>query len=95
MFKLFKKNKKEVTIDGSSYEIDDAVYYYIKGLKDEIDYKNKELKEIKPIVESCDYKPAMSRDCVDCKYVIRSTWDGSPVACRKDNLCLDFARKED
>ena len=49
-----------------------------------------ELKRIKPIVESKDYKPALSKDCGDCKFCVRSPWNDDIIGCRKDNVCADF-----
>lgn len=49
-----------------------------------------ELDAIKPILSSDSYKPAISRDCVDCKYALRSEHSGDVIGCRKDNLCVDF-----
>lgn len=49
-----------------------------------------ELEALRPIVESPHYKPAMSKDCADCKFVVVNRWNSRIVGCRKDNLCEDF-----
>ena len=54
-----------------------------------------ELKAIKPVIESPDYKPPKSKDCSDCQYAVYSPLDRiSVIGCRKDSLCEDFKPKE-
>lgn len=84
-----------VFINGKIYEVNEAVYNYITALEKDL-YKVKgELEIIKPILENKDLKPAISKDCQDCKYAVKSRWNGDPLGCRKDNLCPDFTPMEE
>lgn len=83
------------------FEVDGRVFNYVTELKEEIrDLKHKEselegeLKAIKPIVERKDYKPAVSEDCYNCMYVVKSPWNGNILGCRKDNVCEDYKPEE-
>lgn len=96
--KLFKgKEYGGVVIYGKPYVVEKEVEEYVEKLQKYInDLEFEKLKLIqelgvtKPILKSGDYKPAISRDCADCKYAARSTWNGDVLGCRKDNLCDDF-----
>ena len=99
-----KKLKRYVFIDDVIYYVDDEVADHIDKLNEELQNtldklfaeKSKlmrtenELKAIKQLVESKEYKPAMSKDCQDCKYALKSKFNGELIGCRKDNLCNDF-----
>lgn len=39
-------------------------------------------------------QPAMSELCKECKYVIKSNWDGSVLKCCKNCVCSDFEKEE-
>lgn len=54
----------------------------------------RELDAIKPIVQNKNYEPAISKDCRDCIYVIKSPYSGEILGCRKNNVCGDFKEKE-
>ena len=101
-----KNNKNDLIIDyilpnGERCIIDKNALVYIKEtiekierLKNENYRLSSELKAIKPVVESADYKPALSADCQDCIYCVKSRWSGEILGCRKDNICEDFKRGE-
>lgn len=96
------KEKKECFVNDRFMYIDKYVADYIDKLEKqslersyEINRLRNELEAIKPIVSSYDYDPAKSRDCVDCKYVVRSSWNGDVLACRKDNLCPNFVPSDE
>lgn len=98
---LFKRKVKEVCVvdigDGNCFTIPREVDEYIKSLileKSSLKHRNRrleeDLKEIKPIVNEATFKQAMTGDCVNCKYVMLSSLDGSVLCCMKDNVCEDF-----
>lgn len=78
------------------------VYNYIsnlrtenRDLKRENEKLNYELKYIKPIVENKELKPAISKNCEDCIYCIKSPFYRKDIlGCIKDNVCDDFKKGE-
>ena len=85
-------NKNEKPIETIDYK---EKYFEIDKKYRDLQFENSklkaELKRIKPIVESKDYKPAISKDCGDCKFCVRSPWNNDIIiGCRKDNVCADF-----
>ena len=101
---LKKKNLYELKTNSDSFIVNLKLYNYITSLRDEIYDLEKEklrienekqrleseLNAIKPILNSNDYKPAISEDCGSCVYVVRSTYSGKVLGCRKDNVCDDY-----
>ena len=63
------------------------------NLKHKISNLKYELESIKPIIATKDLKPAISRDCINCKFVVKSPWNGAILGCRKDIVCEDFVPK--
>lgn len=98
-----KKTTYPVYIDSIKFEVKDLMLVYmIERLKDDNgDLKRKmaemthELTRIKPILEHKDFKPAISKDCADCKFAVKSQWNHEILGCRKNNLCEDFSLKEE
>lgn len=97
-----RKNTYPVFLYGEIYRVEPEVGKLIDKLRDELrDTKHEltvmecELKRIKPIIEHKDFKPAVSKDCADCQFVVKSPWDHEVLGCRKDNLCEDFRKKEE
>lgn len=102
MFK--KKDLYELKTNNDSFMVNLKLYNYVTSLRDEIYELKKEkfhienenqrleceLNAIKPILNSNDYKPAISEDCDSCVYVVRSTYSGKVLGCRKDNVCDDY-----
>lgn len=88
-------NKNEKPIKKIDYK---EKYFEINEKYQDLQFENlnlkAELKCIKPIVESKDYKPALSKDCGDCKFCVRSPWNNDIIGCRKDNVCADFETME-
>lgn len=88
-------NKNEKPIKKINYK---EKYFEINEKYQDLQFENlnlkAELKCIKPIVESKDYKPALSKDCGDCKFCVRSPWNNDIIGCRKDNVCADFETME-
>ena len=88
-------NKNEKSIKKIDYK---EKYFEIDKKYQDLQFENlnlkAELKCIKPIVESKDYKPALSKDCGDCKFCVRSPWNNDIIGCRKDNVCADFETME-
>ena len=83
------------------FEVNGHVFNYVTELEQEIrdlKYKNseleKELKAIKPVVERKEYKPAISEDCYNCIYVVKSPFNSNILGCRKDNVCTDYKPEE-
>ena len=83
------------------FEVDGHVFNYIVELKQEISNLKRtkielerELKAIKPIVERKEYKPAISEDCYNCIYVVKSPFNNNILGCRKDNVCEDYKPEE-
>lgn len=96
-----KEAKKPILIDSEITYVDSSVADYIDVLsreRNELLVMNNrlshELDKITPVVESKDYKPALSKDCGTCKYVVKSTHDGNILGCCKDNVCDDYSPKE-
>lgn len=88
-------NKNEKPIEKIDYQ---EKYFEIERKYHDLEFENSklkmELKCIKSVVESKDYKPALSKDCGDCKFCVRSSWNGCVIGCRKDNVCADFEKEE-
>ena len=88
-------NKNEKPIKKINYK---EKYFEIDEKYQDLQFENlnlkAELKCIKPIVESKDYKPALSKDCGDCKFCVRSPWNNDIIGCRKDNVGADFETME-
>lgn len=87
-----------IFIDNERYFINPEVHKYIKKLEDGVDYYKslsngfeKELKEIKPVLEAPGLKPAVSLYCERCKFALRSSYNKEVLGCRKDVLCKDFS----
>ena len=102
---LFRNEPEDIMIvdigDGNCFMVPREVSTYIDSLKDENFelMKSKqsllmELDSIKPVINSPGYEPALSRDCGDCKYVVRGRWNGEIIGCRKNNVCEDFVPRE-
>lgn len=97
-----KKEKIQFHIpDGDDVFLEKSVVKYIEKLERDLDnakhnarMAKNELECIKPIVESKKLKPAVSKSCENCRYVVTSRWDGEVLGCRKDCVCEDFSPKE-
>lgn len=50
-----------------------------------------ELDRIKPVLECEKLTPAVSRKCRECKYVVKSSWNGDILGCCKDSVCESFS----
>lgn len=86
-----------IYIDGECYFVNPVVSNKIRKLEKGLDYYKslsngfeKELKEIKPVLEAPGLKPAVSLYCERCKFALRSSYNKEVLACRKDALCKDF-----
>lgn len=91
-----------VTYDDKEYRVSYDAMLIINELKKEIhELKHKkrsaelELEALRPVIENPKYKPAMSNDCDECKFVVKNRWNGRVIGCRKDNLCGDFMPREE
>lgn len=99
----FSKDKKAtdwIFIDNERFFVHPEVCKYIKKLEDGNDYYKtlsngyeKELKEIKPILEVPGLKPAVGFYCKDCEYVLQSPYNNDVLRCRKDVICDSFKSK--
>ena len=101
MFNRRKGSLCYIHTDDGVLEMSQATYDYIQSLKKELrDTKGElikvqaELKALKPVITNKDWKPAMSSDCGECKYVVRSRWNSDIIGCRKDCVCNDFAKED-
>lgn len=81
--------------------VDVDTYLYIQRLKSKINELEHEkhgieaeLRAIKPVVETGNLTPAVSRECGNCKYVVRSSWSNDIIGCRKSCTCEDFTPEE-
>ena len=95
------KDKEAVYIDGTLFYVPPEVKRYIdeyiqtnKNLLDKNWSLEQQLERIKPIVEDKKLKPALSRNCSGCKYVVKSSWNGEPLKCCRDSVCEDYTPKE-
>lgn len=52
------------------------------------------IKEDYPILRDPTLDPAVSVLCKECKYVIKSNWDGGALKCCKNVVCINFEREE-
>lgn len=103
-FKRDKNDKEErnvkprtFVLNGKVFLIDEEVYKYIEQLQNkefELSKVRHELEAVKPIVKSNKYRQAISIDCGDCKYVVRSPYSKDIIGCCKDNVCEDFTRRD-
>lgn len=89
-----------IPVDDGILKMNQATYNYIMKLENKIANLErekvkieKELKAIKPVIESKNYTQAISKDCGECKFVVRSRWNGDIIGCRKNGVCDDFAPK--
>ena len=100
---MFKKKEKLYSVyipkESQLYYVPKPVQEYIwfleKAVTDnehELDKAKMELKIIKPVLESGTLKPAVSKSCYDCKYCVRSRWNGDILGCNKDLVCGDFTK---
>ena len=101
---MFGRRKKKTDLnlvalppDGGKYFMDDETLKYINKLREELDNVKfekikleKELKAIKPVIENKKLKPAISAHCLDCKFVVKSNWNGNILGCKKDCVCDSF-----
>lgn len=102
---MFGKKKESmcfIAIDDGILEMNQATYNYIVQLRNDMnDIKHEkikveaELRAIKPVIESKQYEPAISSDCGECKFVVRSMWSNDIIGCRKNGVCEDYAPKEE
>lgn len=107
MFGFFKKKEKaetwSVCVDDVYYNIDSKVArhfenleYENKRLKKDVEELRKKIDEIQTYSKQEGYTPAISRECIDCAYVIESGYSGYGgriIGCRKNMLCEDFKPK--
>jgi hypothetical protein len=101
MFKHKKFNCAVVNKDGVVMIMDKETYKYLQGLereKEDLEKKScklqNELDTIKPVLEDGNLKPAVSKSCRGCRFVVRSRWNGDILGCCKDNLCDDYQPEE-
>lgn len=66
-----------------------------KNLKHMVESLNEELMDVKKFTTNATFKQAMSKDCINCKYVMASSWDDRILCCIKDNVCDDFTPREE
>lgn len=101
---MFGKKEKlyDCYICGVTFRVPKDALFRIEDLKrvlDKYEYECKvlenKLKEIEPIVESKKLKPAISTNCLDCKFCIRSRHGGDILGCCHDNVCDDYDPKEE
>lgn len=72
-------------------------YYDIKSDLDECKRENAEMKhkiEIDwPVISNPLLEPAISRQCRNCKYAVKSGWDNDVLKCCKNSICMDFQKE--
>ena len=64
--------------------------------KSEIAKLKQELEYVLPIVKNVDLKPAISEECINCKFAVIDYFHYPPriLGCRKDQLCNDYHPNE-
>lgn len=82
--------KRVVDLETKLYDLEKD-YHNIKFDKIKLET---ELNEIRPILDSKNYKPALSEECIQCEYSVVSRFNRL-IGCRKDIVCEDFKKKED
>lgn len=103
---LFGKKKEthmfHIMIDGKGFYVEPDLYDAINELRDKYreaihdkGYAEKELEAIKPIFEEGKLKPAVTRNCGVCRFVVRSVFSQDIIGCRKDAVCEDFCKQEE
>lgn len=77
--------------------MDHVVFDYIQDLEkkiDELERKNSklqlELDTIKPVLETGNLTPAVSKSCKDCKFVVKSRFNNQILGCCRDSVCDKF-----
>lgn len=104
MFGFFKKKEKaetwSVRVDDVYYDVDLRVAKYFENLKRENsrlkndnDILREQIKELKAYTSIEGYAPAVSQECGDCMYVVKSRCLGGVIGCRKNMICEDFKPK--
>lgn len=107
---FWKKKEKETmcvisTSDGI-LTMNQATYDYVCDLRMKLSKMTDELTAIKPILESPDLKPALSKHCDDCRFVVYSPYTseydvfGNPIhrtilGCRRNSLCSYYLPHEE
>lgn len=92
-----KNELYDVWIKNKKYPVPEEVFDYISSLKNKVkdlEYAEKELKSIKPILSNGDFDPPVSKHCQECDFVVLSMWDKTPVGCRKNLVCESFRKKD-
>ena len=46
-----------------------------------------------PVISNPLLEPAISEQCKNCKYVIKSSWDGAVLKCCKNSVCMNFQKE--
>lgn len=72
-------------------------YYDTKSDLAECKSENAEMKnkiEIDwPVISNPILEPAISEQCRNCKYVIKSGWNNDVLKCCKNSVCMDFEKE--
>lgn len=80
------------------YEMSNREFWDLKG--ELVDCKHEKrllelkIKEDYPILHDPTLDPVVSVLCKECKYVIKSNWDGGALKCCKNVVCVNFEREE-
>lgn len=91
------------TFDGGEVGyVDKTAYTYIKNLENKLyDMEHEkrklewELRSIKPVLETPGLKPAVSTQCRNCRFGVRSSYNGDVIGCNINCVCGDFSPKEE
>lgn len=87
-------DKKEILVDADTCRYIIYLERKIRDIRHEKHGLKAELRAIKPVVETGNLTPAVSRECGNCKYVVRSSWSNDIIGCRKSCTCEDFTPEE-
>lgn len=98
-----RKNKVCCTIPlgdrDETFNVDLEVYNYMRHLEfkcarieAEKSGLERELDAIRPIINDEHFETAISAGCGECKYVVRSPYNGRILGCRRKNVCEGFER---
>lgn len=83
-----------VWINEERFLVPSAVSDHMNKLLSENIELKAELEHIRPILTNPELKPAISRDCFNCKFVLRSAISGAILGCKKDNVCEDYVEEK-
>lgn len=87
---LISYNGDEARVSLDAWSIFISLKEELRDVKREKENLENELKCLRPIIESPGYTAPKSKECDDCKFVVKNRCNGQVVGCRREALCDDF-----